>query len=64
MIEAIRTFFGRTKGLHGNRKTVVAEATAWRCTLCGKVFLTTREGEAHERKDCVGTRRSGTPDPK
>lgn len=52
MIEQIRTFFGRTKGLHTDKQTIVVEATAWRCTNCGAVFLTSREGDIHGDK-CV-----------
>lgn len=50
MLEKIRTFFGRLRGLHGNRKTVVEQGTAWVCTTCRMVFLTKQAGEKHECK--------------
>jgi hypothetical protein len=52
MLEAIRTFFGRVRGQHREKETVVVEGQLWRCTLCGKVFLTTQEGDIHGSK-CV-----------
>jgi hypothetical protein len=52
VIEQIKTFFGRTKGLHHDKQTVVVESAAWRCTLCGKVFLTRQAGEVHGSK-CI-----------
>jgi ribosomal protein S27E len=51
MLESIRTFFGRTKGLHQDKQTVIVEARAWRCTKCGKVFLNQEEGKAHVSKN-------------
>jgi hypothetical protein len=47
MIEAIRTFFGRTKGIHQDKTTVVAQGTAWYCTECRLVFLTKAAGDQH-----------------
>ena len=47
MIEPIRAFFGRVKGLHPNAKTVVAESTMWRCKVCGNIFNTKEEGDLH-----------------
>ena len=44
MIERIRTFFGRVKGLHPYTKTVVSESTMWRCKVCGNIFKTKEEG--------------------
>jgi hypothetical protein len=43
MIEAIRTFFGRTK----NKTTVVAQGTAWYCAECRLVFVTKQAGAQH-----------------
>jgi len=51
MLERIRTFFGRTKGIHQDKQTVVAHGTAWVCTECHMVFLTKQEGEKHKCQD-------------
>jgi len=48
MIEMIRTFFGRMKGLHGNKKTIVVEGQLWRCTKCTLVFITKSAADQHE----------------
>jgi hypothetical protein len=47
MIEKIRTFFGRIKGIHQDKTTVVAQGTAWYCTECRLVFVTKQAGEQH-----------------
>jgi hypothetical protein len=47
MLERIRTFFGRTKGIHQNKSTIVAQGTAWYCTDCKLVFLTKSAGDSH-----------------
>jgi hypothetical protein len=47
MLERIRTFFGRTKGIHQDKTTVVAQGTAWYCTECKLVFLTKQAGDQH-----------------
>lgn len=47
MLERIRTFFGRTKGTHQDKTTVVAQGTAWYCTECGLVFITKTAGDQH-----------------
>ena len=47
MIQQIRTFYGRTKGLHGNRQTTVDQGIAWLCLKCGKVFTNKRLSEIH-----------------
>lgn len=47
MLERIRTFFGRTKGMHQDKTTVVAQGTAWYCTECKLVFLTKQAGDKH-----------------
>jgi len=47
MIEKIRTFFGRTKGIHQDKTTVVAQGSAWYCTECRLVFVTKQAGEQH-----------------
>ena len=48
MLERIRTFFGRTKGTHQDKTTVVAQGTAWYCTKCRLVFMTKEAGEQHK----------------
>jgi len=47
MLERIRTFFGREKGTHPSKSTVVAQGTAWYCTECGLVFITKSAGNQH-----------------
>ena len=47
MLEPIRAFFGRIKGLHPNARTVVSESTMWRCKVCGNIFKTKEEGNIH-----------------
>ena len=47
MLERIRTFFGREKGMHPNKATIVAQGSAWYCTECSLVFLTKRAGSQH-----------------
>jgi hypothetical protein len=39
MIEQIRTFNGKVVGLHGDKRTVVRQSIAYRCTKCGIVWL-------------------------
>ena len=47
MLERIRTFFGREKGTHPNKATIVAQGSAWYCTECRLVFLTKQAGDKH-----------------
>jgi hypothetical protein len=47
MLKHIRTFFGRTKGIHQDKTTVVAQGTAWYCTECKLVFITKAAGDQH-----------------
>ena len=47
MIQQIRTFYGRTHGLHGSKKTTINEGIAWLCLKCGKVFTNKRLSEIH-----------------
>jgi hypothetical protein len=47
MIEKIRTFFGREKGIHPNKSTIVAQGTAWYCTECKLIFVTKQAGDQH-----------------
>jgi hypothetical protein len=51
MIEAIRTFFGKLRGEHGSRRTVVQENLVWRCSSCYLIFLTKEAGEQHECRE-------------
>lgn len=48
MIEAIRTFFGKLRGEHGSRQTIVQQGTIWRCTKCNIIFTIKSAGEQHE----------------
>ena len=47
MLKHIRTFFGRTKGIHQDKQTIVAQGSAWYCTECGLVFITKAAGAQH-----------------
>jgi len=51
MLEAIRTFFGKLRGLHGNRQTVVQQGTMWHCTKCHMIFTTKEAGEKHDCRE-------------
>ena len=53
MIEAIRTFFGKLRGLHGNRQTVIEQGTLWRCTKCQLIFVTKTAGDNHECRERI-----------
>ena len=48
MLEMIRTFFGRVRGQHREKETVVVEGQLWRCTKCKMIFLNRVAGEQHE----------------
>jgi predicted nucleotidyltransferase len=48
MIETIRTFFGKVRGQHENKRTIVVEGELWRCTKCKMIFLNKQAGEQHE----------------
>ena len=48
MLEKIRTFFGRVRGQHANKQTIVVEGELWRCTKCKMIFLNKQAGEKHE----------------
>jgi len=47
MLEKIKTFFGREKGMRPNKSTIVAQGSAWYCTECGLVFITKSAGDQH-----------------
>lgn len=51
MLEAIRTFFGKLRGEHGNRKTIVEQGLVYRCTKCNLLFLTRSAGEQHDCRE-------------
>jgi len=51
MIEMIRTFFGKLRGQHGAKQTIVEEDRLWRCTDCKMVFLM---ADAAKRHVCTG----------
>jgi hypothetical protein len=53
MIEAIRTFFGKLRGLRGERRTVIEQGTLWRCTKCQLIFLTKKAGEKHDCRERI-----------
>jgi len=48
MIEAIRTFFGRLRGVHSDRRVIVEEGRLWHCTKCRLLFVTKQEAERHK----------------
>ena len=39
MIVKIRTFYGKQRGLRGDRQHQVDEGVAWLCQKCGEVIL-------------------------
>ena len=47
MLEKIRTFFGREKGTHPSKTTIVEQGSAWYCTECRLVFITKAAGDKH-----------------
>jgi len=51
MIEAIRTFWGKLRGQHGERSTIVEQGFVYRCTKCQLIFLTRTAGEDHKCQD-------------
>jgi hypothetical protein len=46
MLEKIRTFFGRVRGQHAEKQTIVVEGDLWRCTECKMLFLNRGSGES------------------
>lgn len=50
MIEKIKTFFGRIRGLHGSKETIIVESVAWRCRICNEVFLDESLANKHKEK--------------
>lgn len=53
MIEAIRTFWGKLRGQHGERSTIVEQGFVYRCTKCQLIFLTRTAGEQHECRERI-----------
>ena len=53
MLETIRTFFGKVRGLRGERKTIVEQGFVYRCTKCQLIFLTRTAGENHECRERI-----------
>jgi hypothetical protein len=51
MIEQIKTFFGKLRGIRGDRRVVVEEGLIWKCTKCHFIFLTKEEGEKHDSEN-------------
>jgi len=51
MIETIRTFFGKLRGQHQNKETVIVEGKLWRCTDCKTLFMTEHAAKDHA---CTG----------
>lgn len=47
MLKKIKTFFGRARGTHGDRRNIVEQGSAWYCTECRLVFLSKAESEKH-----------------
>ena len=48
MLEKIRTFFGKVRGQHAEKCTIVVEGDLWRCTKCKMLFLNRVAGEQHD----------------
>ena len=53
MLEAIKTFFGKVRGLRGDRRTIVEQWFVYRCTKCQLIFLTRTAGEQHECRERI-----------
>jgi len=51
MLETIRTFWGKLRGLRGERRTIVNLAMMYRCTKCQLIFLTRAAGEQHDCRE-------------
>jgi rubrerythrin len=47
VLEKIRAFWGKLRGQHGERSTIVEQGFVWRCTECNHVFLTKTTAEQH-----------------
>lgn len=47
MIEQVRTFFGKMRGMRGDRQTIINQTMMWHCTKCDTYFKTEEEGRTH-----------------
>jgi hypothetical protein len=59
MIESIQTFFGKIRGLRGDRQAIINQTMMWRCTVCGNIFRTKLMN--YKRVDCAGPLYHNTP---
>jgi len=50
VLEKIKTFFGRVRGQHSNKETIIVESCAWRCLICGQIFLDEAIAKEHKEK--------------
>jgi hypothetical protein len=53
VLETIRTFFGKVRGLYGERKTIVQQGVLYRCTKCYLIFTTKTAGEQHDCRERI-----------
>lgn len=51
MLEMIKTFFGKVRGQHQEKRTIVVEGELWLCTECKMIFLSKQAGEQHTCQD-------------
>lgn len=51
MLVPVQTFFGKIRGLRGDRQTIINQTMIWRCTKCDAHFKTKEEGEQHKCPD-------------
>jgi len=47
-LKEINTFFGRLRGLHGDRSTYIVQSKLYECINCKKFFETKQQGNSHE----------------
>jgi len=53
VLEMIRTFWGKVRGLRGERRAVVEEGMLYRCTKCHMIFTTKTAGDNHECRERI-----------
>jgi hypothetical protein len=51
MLEQVQTFFGKIRGMRGDRQTIINQTMMWHCTQCDAYFKTKEEGEQHKCHD-------------
>jgi hypothetical protein len=51
MIETIKTFWSKIRGLRGDRRIITVEGLVWRCTKCHHIFLTEVTAKEHTCPD-------------